>query len=328
MEIERPFGWQSSPAKKEWDFKFSFSHYRSCQMAKDLLLFRPPMSSSPEIVCRPTKWFIWRALLMLAMFGGFAFYFLYDWKIGYPKKNYIISNYDAFNEAGKAWTVDANRNNWEAFVEGQTIPFRDEEGIYPPDTDLKEKWPAILATMSGNGNDEELWKDFSGEKGWPQQIDPVEEFMPAYKIGQQLIASIVCFVLTAIALFFLVRTKSRVMKVDDQGYYPPGGDLIPFANITTLDKRKWETKGMATLTYTEGGDEKKTKIDGMVYGQFKAEEGAPAEALFQEVLANFEGELIELVVEEDEEDEDDEQGREEAEEAVVDDASDDEENTD
>ncbi|MDB4480727.1 hypothetical protein N9040_10230, partial [Akkermansiaceae bacterium] len=36
-------------------------------------------------------------------------------------------------------------------------------------------------------------------------------------------------------------------------------------------------------------------IDGMVYGQFKEEEGAPAEALFQKVLENFEGELIELV---------------------------------
>ncbi|MDB4534933.1 hypothetical protein N9197_00545, partial [Akkermansiaceae bacterium] len=32
-----------------------------------------------------------------------------------------------------------------------------------------------------------------------------------------------------------------------------------------------------------------------VYGQFKEEEGAPAEALFQKVLENFEGELIELV---------------------------------
>jgi hypothetical protein len=41
----------------------------------------------------------------------------------------------------------------------------------------------------------------------------------------------------------------------------------------------------------------------MVYGQFKEEEGAPAEALFQRILANFDGELIELVVEDDEEDE-------------------------
>jgi len=59
--------------------------------------------------------------------------------------------------------------------------------------------------------------------------------------------------------------------------------------------RKWETKGLATLVYETDGKENKAKIDGMVYGQFKEEEGAPAEALFQKVLENFEGELIELV---------------------------------
>ncbi|MDB4265445.1 hypothetical protein N9891_01705 [bacterium] len=266
------------------------------------------MSSSSEIICRPTKWFIWRALLMVVMFGGFAGYFLYDWKIGYPKKNYIVANYAAFNEAGQAWTVDENRANWKAFVAGQKIPFQDEEGIYPPGTDLEEKWPAILATMSGNGNDEELWKEYSGEKGWPQVVDPQEDFMPAYKIGHQLIASAVCFLLTAVALFFLIRTKGRVMKADEKGYYPPGGDLIPYGDIKVLDKRKWESKGLATLTYSSDGEEKKAKIDGMVYGQFKEEEGAPAEALFQLVLSNFEGELIELVIEDD----DDEESVEEA----------------
>ena len=91
------------------------------------------------------------------------------------------------------------------------------------------------------------------------------------------------------------------MKVSEQGYYPPGGDLIPFENMLTLDKRKWETKGLATLTYKDGDGEKKAKIDGMIYGQFKEEEGAPAEAFFQKVLAGFEGELIELIVEKDEE---------------------------
>ncbi len=261
------------------------------------------MTNSSEIICRPTKWFVWRALLMLVMFGGFALYFLYDWKIGYPKKNYIITNFDAFNAAGQAWTVDENRENWESYVAEQTLPFRDEEGIYPPGTDLSEKWPDILLKMSGNGNDEELWKEFSGEKGWPQQIDSQEDFMKAYKIGHQLIAALVCFTLTAVALFFLFRTKGRMMKVDGEGYYPPGGDLIPFKAMTILDKRRWETKGLATLTYTDGGEEKKAKIDGMVYGQFKEEEGAPAEALFQKVLANFEGELIELVVEGEDEEE-------------------------
>ncbi|NIP93043.1 MAG: hypothetical protein GWO24_06120, partial [Akkermansiaceae bacterium] len=46
------------------------------------------------------------------------------------------------------------------------------------------------------------------------------------------------------------------------------------------------------VRYKAGGVEKKAKVDGLVYGQFKAEEGAPAERLFQRILQNFSGELI------------------------------------
>ena len=264
------------------------------------------MSRSEEIVCQPTKWFLTRIVLMLVMFGGFAVYFLYDWKVGYPKKNYIIAQYRAFSEAGEAQTNPEIWKDWEAFVAAQTIPFGEDQGIYPEDTDFQEKWPKILADKEAmdKESDEGLWKIYSGERGWPQTIDLEEDPKLAYKIKEQLYASIVCFCLAAVAIFFLIRTKGRRMCVDTEVYYAPGGAEIPFSEMIEIDKRKWETKGLATIKYKDSsGKEQKAKVDGMVYGQFKEEEGAPAEALFQRILANFDGELIELVVEDDEEDE-------------------------
>jgi hypothetical protein len=261
------------------------------------------MSSKIPSECKATKWFIWRAILMLVMFGGFGSYFLYDWKIGYPKKNFVIAYYNAFSAAGDAWA--GNRGNWEEFSRQQQIPFDEDRSLYPPDTDFEAKWPEILFDKEGmeGGDDEGLWKTFSGEKGWSQQIDPQEDFMSKYKIDQQLYASGVCFLLTGITLFFFVRTKGRSMKVDEKAFYSPDGATVPFDKMTQIDKRKWETKGLATITYSdEKGAPAKAKVDGMVYGQFKEENGAPAEALFQYILANFEGELIELVVDEDEDD--------------------------
>lgn len=237
---------------------------------------------------------------MVVMFGGFGAYFLYDWKIGYPEKNYVIANYQAFGDAGNAWAD--HREDWTEYVSKQIIPFGEERGIYPADTNFSEKWPAILATME-RGNDEALWKQYSSEKGWDQQINIEEDRKPIYKIREQLYAAAVCFLLTAVALFFLIRTKTRTMKADDQAYHPPGGSAIPYGKMVRLDKRKWESKGLATLTYLDGETEKKAKIDGMVYGQFKEEEGAPAEALFQKVLSRFQGELIELVESDDDEEE-------------------------
>ena len=243
---------------------------------------------------------------MLIMFGGFAVYFLYDWKVGYPKKNYIIAQYRAFNEAGEAQTNPEIWKDWEAFVGAQTIPFGEDQSVYPEGTDFQEKWPKILADKEAmdKDSDEGLWKIYSGERGWPQTVNLEEDPKPAYKIKEQLYASIVCFCLAAVAIFFLIRTKRRSMSVDSKAYYAPGGAKIPFSEMMEIDKRKWETKGLATIKYKDSsGKEQKAKVDGMVYGQFKEEEGAPAEALFQKILANFDGELIELVVEDEEEDE-------------------------
>ena len=49
---------------------------------------------------------------------------------------------------------------------------------------------------------------------------------------------------------------------------------------------------------SKGGALKRSKVDGMIYGQFREENGAPAEALFQRILQNFKGELVELVEDE------------------------------
>lgn len=251
---------------------------------------------------------------MLVMFGGFCIYFLYDWKIGYPEKNVVVAHYNAFVKAGQDWTLEENRNRWEDYVAEQTIPFGDAE-LYPKGTDLEEKWPSILADKAAmkEKSDEGLWKDYAGERTWPQSVNSEEDPKDAYKIREQLYAALVCLVLTLIALYYFLRTRKRAMMVDDKGYTSPDGKKVPFDKMLKIDKRKWETKGLAYITFTdEGGGEGKVTVDGMVYGQFKEEEGAPAEALFQRILANFEGELIELVAEDDEEAESGTEGGNEA----------------
>ena len=264
------------------------------------------MSENPLIVCKVTNWFLWRALLMLVMFGGFCVFFLYDWKYGYPEKNVIVANYRAFAKAGQAWTIKENQDRWPEYVSEQKIPWGDDLSIYPQKTDFEQAWPAILADQGAmdDKSDEGLWKEYAKKNRWDQQIDLDEDPKPAYKIREQLYAAYVCGTLTLVALFFYLRTKRRNMVVDNEAYTSPNGVRIPYEKMTTIDKRKWETKGLATITYTDkNGQPAKVKVDGMVYGQFKEEDGAPAEALFQRVLANFEGELIELVSVDEEEEE-------------------------
>jgi hypothetical protein len=179
--------------------------------------------------------------------------------------------------------------------------------IVPASTDLDTRWPEILTNYESYRQlfdaQEALvvppaWKTFSNSGGrkWDEKSE--HKLKKASKIDEQLYIGIVCLVLLLGALFILFRTMSRTMKVDSEGYYPPGGPFIPFGDMRKIDARKWDTKGLAYLYYEAAGNEKKTKIDGMVYGQFKKEEGEPAQKLYDRILANFRGEVIELVPEE------------------------------
>lgn len=251
---------------------------------------------------------------MVLMFGVFFVLFLKDWKVGWPKKNEVYYTYKAFEKAKAAFeaheTAEGTPEAWTEYVGRQKIGLPDGEGMLPSGVAVDSKWPEILADYERfkKSNDEEsklippLWAEYTDERGWSSAV-PKTDYKQE-KIKAQLYYGLGSGALLAISLFFLIRTSRRMMKVDEEAYYAPSGERILFGSIRKVDKRKWETKGLAFLYYQAGDGEeselKKTKVDGMVYGQFKKEDGAPAEALFTRILENFAGELIELEDDEDE----------------------------
>jgi hypothetical protein len=191
-----------------------------------------------------------------------------------------------------------------------------EEDVLPAEVDREATWPAILTDYEGykkavaeEGNQvtPPLWASYTAERGWSSG-EPGKAYSEG-KINEQLYDGIGSGVLMLVGLFFLVRTSRRTMKVDEEAYYAPAGQRVAFAGIRRIDMRKWETKGLAYLYYEDGANVKKLKVDGMVYGQFKAEDGAPAERLFTRILDNFSGELVELESDEDDESQDTEKER-------------------
>lgn len=266
---------------------------------------------SEIIECRPTKWFYLRAAAMVAMFAIFTVLFFKDWKIGWPRKNEAYYSFQAFQEAKlKFPEYEGDPDGWRQFVASQKIGFPKEEGVLPAGVDPEAGWPEILADYEvyRKAREEEtttvppLWTRYSGERGWSSGAP--EKSYNKQKIDGQLYMGIGSGALTLVGVFFLVRTSRRTMKVDGEAYYAPGGERVAFRDIRRIDKRKWETKGLAYLYHGDSEAPAKAKVDGMVYGQFKEEDGAPAERLFQRILLNFSGELVDLESEDEEEGED------------------------
>ncbi len=255
------------------------------------------MTSPESIVCKPTPWFLLRATVMMLMFGVFAVLFYIDGSTGYRKKNesfYLHKTFQTANEefskmnASSALTPDA----WKSHAASRHVAFPDDRSLLPASIELPMPWPAVLhdyermKPLQWNI----LWREYSKERGLNAAV---EEPYDAQKIKEQWVVFGICSVLALTATFFLLRTLRRSISADGETLVTQQGKRVPFADLKTLDLRKWDTKGLAFIDYDGASGKGRIRIDGMTYGGFKKEDDEPAERLMRQIRAGFSGEIIE-----------------------------------
>jgi hypothetical protein len=270
-------------------------------------------SIKDELKCKPTKWFFWRALMILLMFVVFLVLFLQDGLTGYREKNLQFYIYENFKKAGMQFQKmqqegDLNEADWREFSGSQQCELpEDAIAVLPRDTYLPVPWPEsltdgydLMSSKGGQNGGIKLWEEYAAERKWDSE--PMDHPMGAGKIREQFYAAGVTGLLALFALYVLLRTIGRSISVDEEALYTQNGKRIPYSDMLRIDKRNWDTKGLALIYYKDGSVEKKAKLDGMVYGQFKEEDGAPAERLFCYLMDHFKGEVIEYVDQETDDD--------------------------
>lgn len=262
---------------------------------------------SERLVLKPTPWFLFRAVAMLAMFGVFAGMFYKDGHHGYREKNLVFYLSEAFKTARadfKKESLNSSPATWREHASQQIVPFKPEHPL-PDGTEIPMPWPPVLQDyerMKGASSAEEskLFDEYRAEKGIDAAVP--EHAYGAREIFEQWVIFAVCAVLALVTLFIFLRTLRREIVVDDEALYPSNGGRVPLRDLVRMDLRKWEKKGLAYLWATlPGGGERKIRIDGFVYGGFKKEneeDEEPAETLIKRIRGNFQGEVLELVAEE------------------------------
>ncbi|MFC5049534.1 hypothetical protein ACFPK9_02715 [Rubritalea spongiae] len=260
------------------------------------------MSENPVIVCKPTQWIKIRAILILLMFGVFAYLFYHDGTVGYREKNEHFVFHKLFTSiAPQEADKFEGAAEWNEFASTAKIPtLPEEECPLPADFDREQTWPAVLASAESfeklkNTSDgaSSIWRAYTGEKGW--DFEPSEKIYDQGKLNEQFYMAGICGVLVLVVLFLFLRTLSRKMMVTETAYIAPGGKKVPYSAMRRIDARKWDVKGMAVIEYEdESGAMKKVKVDGMIYGQFKEKDGQPAERLYEYIMERFKGEVIEF----------------------------------
>lgn len=292
------------------------------------------MEKTDVIICKVSGWFIWRATLMTLMFLVFGAYFFYDGKVGYKKQNAEYYAYSAKSEVkwaleaakvekanvekavrdGKVEEVELlsparSESTWQAFIDQHQVRLfekkdnnkstliTDVEGCFPQGYVFPQTIPAVFAQRYDElVNDpamvEQIWSQYAAEQGWNESCP--DAFKNRQVIESQFNWAIGAGLLGAVALFYLLRNLFRDMRVDGVAYKAPNGEVVPFASIFKIDKRKWNTKGLAFLHFRDGnGKERRSRIDGMVYGQFDMSKRNNAEALYRQIESSVEN--VELV---------------------------------
>jgi hypothetical protein len=187
---------------------------------------------------------IWKKQkLFIAVFLlGFAAFFFYDGAIGYPAADHRYHEWKRFHDAGQL-----------------------------------DQWPAF-AQQNGWKHDEwDKWLDDPHQQG---KIPA--DFRGPGKYHEQFAFGSLGALLGLIALGYWFTQKDRVLRTDDEAVYSPAGTRIPFQAITGLGKKKWESKGFATVLYKIDGREGRFLLD-----DYKFERDAT-----HQILAEIETKLL------------------------------------
>jgi len=158
---------------------------------------------------------------MAVFLVGFALYFFWDGAIGYP-------------------AADRRYHEWKHFHDAGNL----------------EQWQAV-ALQNGWKSDE--WEKWLADPHQQGRIPA--DYRGHGKYIEQFVCGTIALALGLVTLAYWFTQKDRVVRTDEEAVYSPAGTRIPFSAITGLGKKKWESKGFATVLYQIDGRKGRFLLD-------------------------------------------------------------------
>lgn len=190
-----------------------------------------------------------------------------------------------------------NRDLFDAFTAGGSegadwAEFAAANGLAEQPTAVEERNDragALYNAFEDAGKPRD-WPLYAAANGLPSK-DP--HFHGKGDIFEQYLIGALCSAGGLVALGLLLLNRDRSVTADRVAYFPKPNIKVPYADVFKIDTRKWRRKGLAYVHYRDGSDdERKAVIDDLKF--------VGSQAILDRMVDNFEGELIEEVIEEDE----------------------------
>ena len=107
------------------------------------------------------------------------------------------------------------------------------------------------------------WPAYARSQGWTE-APPHKFHSPSDSVTQHLFG-LVGTLIGGGALLYWFTQKKRVIRTDEKAVYTPTGKRVPFEAITGVNRKQWESKGLATVRYSVDGRTGKFVLDDYKY---------------------------------------------------------------
>jgi hypothetical protein len=122
-----------------------------------------------------------------------------------------------------------------------------------------ERWDAHESLKGKSGE----WEKLCLARGWKTE-PPHKRFEQEDFIGQYVFAGLMG-AMGIFSLIYWLRARRSVLRSDAEAVFSPSGTRVPYESITQVDRRKWKSKGLATVFYSLDGVKGRFVLDDAKY---------------------------------------------------------------
>lgn len=176
-------------------------------------------------------WIQQKGLIPVFLFG-FCAWFLWDGLVGWPRSN---ARWDAHERAEKFHALK----------------------------DKPDEWQALCKTRGWSTAAPVPWEKICAARGWTPE-PPHKRYETSDLVIQYIFAGMLAVVGT-FSLIFWLRAKKMAIRTDGEAVFTPSGKRVPYGSITQVDRRKWKSKGLATVFYSLDGSKGRFVLDDAKY---------------------------------------------------------------
>jgi hypothetical protein len=97
----------------------------------------------------------------------------------------------------------------------------------------------------------ERWQAITKEKGWPNNIPEKTAAEVADSITGQYVWGTLAFIVAMVALIYYLGARGSWVERTETGITTSWGQTMNFSDVITLNKKQWENKGKAKVTYRD-----------------------------------------------------------------------------